>query len=166
MRVDAGSFARCVVVGMSVGVGACSSPTSGLDAGADGAVERAVALEVRQGGGILLLTQATEPEVSMDALYTGPVTADAGGCLRLDTAEGVTVVWPKGFRARSSDGGTVIENAGGRAVGRVGDSFRLGGGEVPFLHEGLGFTPTDQELAASRCPGKFWIVAPGEVSSR
>lgn len=162
MKLGRGAFLSAAAAATLIAAAACSSsPTSGSDD-----VERGVALEIRHQAGVFVLTQVMEPEVVMDALYTGGVSADAGGCLRLDGPDDATVVWPKGFGVRSADGGIVVVDASGQVVGRTGDDFRLGGGEVDELHEGLGFTAADRALAAARCPGKFWIATAGEVSAQ
>lgn len=154
-----------VVVALGLGAAACSTGPAAVDDG-DPHVERAVALEVRHEGGIFLLTQVLDPADAMEALYRGQVVVDDGGCIRLSgTGEPITAVWPKGFTARPTIEGPEIMDADGQRVGRVGEHFTFGGGVVPFLHEGLGFTEADQALAVSRCPGTFWIVTPSTVSS-
>ncbi|HEY0152498.1 MAG TPA: hypothetical protein VGB92_10900 [Longimicrobium sp.] len=103
----------------------------------------------------VFLAQAQPAGYTMDALYAGAVKRDEEGCLRLNT--GHTVVWPNGFSLVASDGGLDVEAPGGRAVGRVGGGFRFGGGEVPSA-DYTGLTPADAEVAATRCPGLYWVV--------
>lgn len=154
-----------LVAALGLGAAACSSGPSALDDG-DPQVERAVALEVRHEAGIVLLTQVLDPTEAMEALYQDRVVIDDAGCIRLSEAgEPITAVWPKGFTARPTIEGPEIMDADGELVGRVGEHFTFGGGVVPFLHEGFGFTESDQALAVSRCPGAFWIVTPSTVSS-
>jgi hypothetical protein len=109
-------------------------------------------------GGILFLTQNLAPNAVMEALFQGRIVADEAGCLRLQPGDRVTVIWPKGFTLERVSGAFLVRDAGGRAVGRIGDTFRLGGGEVPYLHQGIGLSAADRERAMSRCPGIFWIV--------
>jgi hypothetical protein len=112
----------------------------------------------------LFLSHAVPPTSVMDALYHGPVALDSSGCFRLqdrDFPERHTVIWP--FRARLVDrgGALVLLDEQGADLGRIGDSFRLGGGEVP-QEIGLGFlAPELVEPARTRCPGRYWVV--GEV---
>lgn len=107
---------------------------------------------------VLFLTQQEEQTVVMDALFEGRVTLDDAGCLRLGSSARHTVIWPKGFTLVGDGGGLAVEDAGGRVVGRVGGDFRLGGGEVPFLHDGIDLAPEAVEEAEARCPGRYWIV--------
>jgi hypothetical protein len=80
------------------------------------------------------------------------------GCLRLDTPDTHTVIWPKGFDLGAD---LRVRDDRGAVVGRIGGAFRLGGGEVPSLHDGIPLSEADRVRAGSRCPGRFWIV--GEV---
>ena len=148
---------RATVTALSLALaGACSSLT---DAGSMELI-RADRLEARAGAGIIFLSMRIAPEVHMDALFQGAVLRDGDGCLRLDTPERPTVVWPKDYGFEVTAGRILILDDGGDPVGRVGEGFRLGGGEVPSLHEGLAFTQADRDLAEAQCPGIYWIVAP------
>lgn len=120
-----------------------------------------LALEISSLDEVVFLAQNEEPTVTMEALFDGPVVADQRGCLRLATADQHTVVWPKGFAVERRDGELRVLSATGREVGRVGGAFRLGGGEVSYLHGGVPMAPADRERANESCPGRFWIV--GEV---
>jgi hypothetical protein len=51
-----------------------------------------------------------------------------------------------------------VRDAAGREIGQVGGSFRLGGGEVQSLHEGIGVSAADRQRAATHCPGRYWVV--------
>ena len=96
----------------------------------------------------------------MDALFQGRVVTDAAGCIRLDSPppDAGTVVWPFGFTLAREGRVLSVRDAAGREVGRIGGSFRFGGGHVPFLHEGTGFSAAERARAEARCPGTFWIV--------
>jgi hypothetical protein len=119
--------------------------------------------DLTEAGQFVFLTQRVTPPVVMEALFEGRVIADAQGCIRLDSVDDATVVWPAGFRLVRDGTRLEIRAADDRTVGRLGGEFRLGGGEVAELHAGLGLSAADKELATSRCPGRFWIV--GDVLS-
>ena len=108
-------------------------------------------------GGDLFFTQSVEPEAVMDALFTGRVVRGENGCLRLASRSGPTVIWPVDY---SLDAGTV-RDAAGDEVGSIGGNFRLAGGEVPSLHDGIEVTANTRKLAEAHCTGKYWIVAGG-----
>lgn len=108
--------------------------------------------------GFVFLVQATVPSAVMDALFQGRVVADANGCLRLDSVDDATVVWPAGYRLVRDGTQLLVRSPEGRTAGRLGGSFKLGGGEVDALHDGLSISAADRQIAQSRCPGKFWIV--------
>lgn len=165
MSVNVGWRAKHAAWVLLVGLSACSSPTSNLDSDTEPEVERATVLEARSEAGVVLFTQLFDLDAYPSALARSVLTVDDDGCLRLESTERPTVLWPKGFRARSEGARTAILNAAGEVVGRTGDVFRMGGGGLPFLHEGLGFTPEDQALAVSRCPGEFWLATPSLVTT-
>ena len=122
---------------------------------------QADAIEVGTAPGIVFLTLRIEPATYMDALYQGAVVVDEAGCVRLDTAEGHTVIWPKDFSFEVRGGGEFrVLDAAGDVVGNLPGDFALGGGEVEVLHEGLGFSDADNTLATTHCPGRFWIGYP------
>ncbi|HUF70293.1 MAG TPA: hypothetical protein VMM79_16720 [Longimicrobiales bacterium] len=54
-----------------------------------------------------------------------------------------------------------VLDAAGQEVGTIPGQFRLGGGEVSVLHDGVG-TTAQRQRAITRCPGRFWIA--GDVS--
>lgn len=142
-----------VLTVLALTAGGCSSLTDldPLSIGAD-------TIEARIGAGIVFISMKISPDASMSALFEGPVLADEDGCLRLDSPDAHTVVWPKGYDFDVAGGTIRILDAEGAVVGRVGEDFSLGGGEVTSLHEGLGFTDADRELAETHCPGRYWIV--------
>lgn len=104
------------------------------------------------------LVQPIVMNAAMEALFLGQVVRDQAGCLRLQPPNDATVVWPKDFTLVRRSTGEWVLNESGQDVGAIGQSFRLGGGEVPYLHEGLGFSPDEAKQAHDRCPGRFWIV--------
>lgn len=154
---------RCALTALAAfAAAACSSPSSSLDH--DLLVE-ADHVAAQDGVGIHLLVQIDDLDAYPNALYRGRLMLDAAGCVRLAASTGpTTVLWPKGFSGRAVDGEIEIRDQLGAVVGRTGRNFRLGGGGVPTLHEGLGFTMADHELAVSRCPGAFWLVTPGTAA--
>lgn len=111
-------------------------------------------------GVVFLVQNSTQREV-MEALFQGRVVVDERGCLRLESADRHTVVWPKGFTLDEVGGELRVLDGTGSAVGRIGGSFRLGGGEVPFLTEGALVSSEVLQRAVESCPGRYWIV--GEV---
>ena len=115
-------------------------------------------LEVLTKDGVVLFTQNRVPDVTMDALFEGPVVQDAAGCLRLASADGATVVWPLGYTADVGGSSIEIRAADGALVGTVGEAFTSGGGEVEALTEAMGFTDADRH-AAEVCPGRYWIAS-------
>ena len=107
---------------------------------------------------LVLLTAAVEAREVMEALYTGRVVADSAGCLRLDSPEPATVVWPKGFSLGSSIEGPIVRNAAGVEIGRVGAPFEFGGGYVNSLEGIAAISVETRRVARERCPGQYWIV--------
>lgn len=120
-----------------------------------------LALQLNSLDEIVFLVQSEDPTATMEALFEGRVVADQRGCLRLATADQHTVVWPKGFAVERRNGELWVLSPAGREVGRVGGTFGLEGGEVPFLHGGVPMASADRARANESCPGRFWIV--GEI---
>lgn len=106
----------------------------------------------------VFLVQSEVPDAVMDALFQGIVVRDDAGCLRLDTEARPTAVWPAGFSLVAASGGLTVRDAQGAEVGRIGGAFRLGGGNVPDLHDGLPISDATREIGRTRCPGTYWIV--------
>ncbi|HEX2078426.1 MAG TPA: hypothetical protein VHG08_11975 [Longimicrobium sp.] len=106
--------------------------------------------------GIVFLAE-TEAGNDMDALFEGRVIRDQAGCLRLQSAQPSTVIWPAGSRLESRGGALFVIARDGRALTKIGAETRLGGGHVPS-HAYAELTPRDRELAETRCPGEYWIV--------
>ena len=114
-------------------------------------------VEVADEDGTVFLVQNVVPNAVMDALFQGRVVRDQAGCLRLESPDPATVVWPKGFTLALQGGTLSVRDGSGRELGEIGGSFRLGGGEV-VMHEGVPLSATDRERASRLCPGRFWIV--------
>lgn len=93
-----------------------------------------------------------------DALYEGRVVRDEAGCLRLETTDRHTVLWPAGSRFYTRDGEFHVNDAAGRQVGTIGGTFGLGGGETAELGAHL-LSADDYRLATERCPGRYWVVS-------
>lgn len=145
---SAGPAASLVTVVLTA---ACSDTTQPREKSPS--VHEANRVAVTENGDIYLLTQMERLQYYPGALYEGPVQLDERGCLRLvGTGSATSVLWPVGYTLSASGTTLEIRNGDGRVEGTVGDDFHLPGGEVPFLHEGLGFTPGDQELASESCP--------------
>lgn len=114
-------------------------------------------------GDTYFIRQPERPRSVMDALFQGRVVRDERGCLRLQPPADATVVWPFGSTLEARSSGQWVVEAGGNEMGKIGGLFSFGGGEVPFLHVGLGFQQPDITQIQTRCPGRFWIV--GDVLS-
>lgn len=155
MRFKGATRAVGVLALLVMPAGACSSPTE------SGAAQlfRADMIEARIEAEVVFLSMRTNPAAHMDALFVGAVVVDEGGCLRLDSPDRHTVVWPVGYGLTTAGGTIRILDAQGDLVGRVGESFRLGGGEVTSLRDAMGFTAADRALATTHCPGRYWIVS-------
>lgn len=111
-------------------------------------------------GSPLFLALKDRPAMFMDALFDGTVTVDGEGCIRLGLEpDRHTVIWP--FRATLTQQGTelVVRDEGGVELGRIGERFRLGGGEIAALQAGLVQSGGHEAAALARCPGRYWIVA-------
>lgn len=119
-------------------------------------------IDAAVGPGVFFLTLNFQPAAWMEALFDGVVSADEAGCLRLDTEDRHTVVWPHGYGFEIDGDEVHILDAQGELVGTLGGNFRFGGGEVTSLHDGLGFSQSDRDLAETRCPGRFWIASPSD----
>jgi hypothetical protein len=81
-----------------------------------------------------LPTSDWEPgDFSMQALITGVLEVDDGGCVFLRSQEGFGsfyAVWPHGYTATSTGGTVTLFDAAGRPVAVEGQAIRAGGGEV------------------------------------
>lgn len=106
---------------------------------------------------IVMLSRTNEPDAFMDALFQGRVVADGEGCLRLDSPDRHTVIWPRGFRIAPRGSSWAVLDAAGQEVGTIGASFHLGGGEVTEVPPEM-LSPADREVAAARCPGRYWLA--------
>lgn len=104
---------------------------------------------------VLFLTAAQPATVSMQALFEGRVVVDQAGCIRLDSPDPATVIWPHGFRLAVRDGQLLVRDSAGREIGSIGGAFRFGGGEVPELSASI---VADHAAVTARCPGRYWIV--------
>lgn len=106
----------------------------------------------------VFLAQKSPPGNVMEALYTGKVTRDAQGCLRVDGEGGAVVIWPYGFKIEARNGGLFVEDEQGRTIGQIGGDFRMGGGYVPAANADTYLSAADRARAAA-CPTEsYWIV--------
>ena len=106
----------------------------------------------------IFIARTAEPSVYMEALYSGVITIDSAGCLRMEGLDRHTPIWPTGYRLDIASGLGVVRSADGSIIGAIGAQFRFGGGEVQTL-EWVSLSPTDRERATSSCPGRYWIVS-------
>jgi hypothetical protein len=106
----------------------------------------------------VFLAQKSPPGYVMEALYTGKVTRDAQGCLRVDGEGGAVVIWPYGFKLEARNGALHVKNAEGRSIGQIGGDFRMGGGFVPAVNNDTYLSVADRARAAA-CPTEsYWVV--------
>lgn len=104
------------------------------------------------------IRQLEKPGAVMEALFQGRVVKDRNGCLRLQPPTAATVIWPFGSTLEVRSEGEWVVGADGRDIGKIGSSFRFGGGVVPIPHGGIGFHEPRITEIRTRCPGRFWIV--------
>jgi hypothetical protein len=109
-------------------------------------------------GDIVFLTQSVVPNAVMDALFNGSVLIDGNGCIRGESPDNLTIIWPNGFTLDRHGDAARIRDTTGRDVGGIPGPFRLGGGIAQTLHEGIALTDADRKRALERCPGQYWIA--------
>jgi hypothetical protein len=149
VNVTVSSLHRTLAIAlMTISAAACSSAEEVLSFDA---------LHFQDRTGIVFVRQNVTPDAVMEALFQGRVVTDGAGCLRLDSPDPATVVWPSGFAMTESGDDMLVRDAAGREIGRVGGTFRLGGGEVSSL-QGAGVSAADRQRAETHCPGRYWIV--------
>lgn len=110
--------------------------------------------------GIIFLVESQVPGGYRDALYQGRVVLDAQGCVRLESSEPATVVWPHGSRLVTRGGELYVVDKGGSELAKIGGESRFGGGYTAPSHAYL--SRRDRNILASRCPGDIWIATPNE----
>lgn len=147
------SHVATVVLLLAVTLSGCESPTA-----AEEELIVADALQARLSGELVFLAMRITPAAHMDALFEGAVVSDEAGCLRLDSSDAATVVWPRYWSLERRDDTVRILDADGHFVASLGERLSLPGGEVETLPAAMGFTEADRELAGNRCPGRYWIV--------
>lgn len=92
-----------------------------------------------------------EADTPVYEAYTTGLLVEEGGCQWLiGNPKGVrrVIIWPHGYTADTEDGATVIRNARGEIVGRVGERIWMGGG-----NEGINKFDAPCESDA------YWIAA-------
>ena len=94
-----------------------------------------------------------------DALYQGRVVRDEQGCLRTEGPGQYTVVWPYGYQLVERGGKLHVQDAQGNDVGKIGGSFKFGGGEMQTIDH-LPISTQKRERAVGSCPGRFWLATP------
>jgi hypothetical protein len=107
----------------------------------------------------VFLAESELPGAYMDALFQGRVVRDEQGCLRLESAQPATVIWPLGSTLESRDGALYVKDGAGRELAKIGAVGSLGGGYVPS-HEYASLSAGDRALAQTRCPGEYWLAGP------
>lgn len=109
--------------------------------------------------GVIFLAESELPGGYMDALFQGRVVRDGEGCLRLESAQPATVIWPLGSTIESRDGKLIVKDGAGRHLAEIGARSRFGGGYVPS-HTYASLSARDRGLAQNRCPGEYWLAGP------
>ena len=109
---------------------------------------------------VVFLAVEAGQDAYMDALFQGRVTRDAQGCLRLDTSDRHTVIWPHGYTLEARGGALVVKDGQGREVGAVGGTFSFGGGETASLDQLRYLSAATRARAEESCPGRYWFAAP------
>jgi hypothetical protein len=107
----------------------------------------------------VFLTESELPAGYMDALFQGRVVRDEQGCLRLESAQPATVIWPVGSTLESRDGALYVKDGAGRELAKIGAVASFGGGYVPSA-EYASLSARDRSLAQTRCPGQYWLAGP------
>jgi hypothetical protein len=109
---------------------------------------------------VVFLAMEAGQDAYMDALFQGRVTSDAQGCLRLETSDRHTVIWPHGYTLEARGSALLVKDGQGREVGAVDGTFRFGGGEVPSLDHVNHLSAATRTQAEQSCPGRYWLAAP------
>lgn len=107
---------------------------------------------------INFITQKPSDGPQMLALLEGKLILSER-CLRIESSgggESHAAIWPVGYSFSADEAGVHIISASTQVVARVGNTIRVGGGEVPH--------PSDEAFAQgylgdSQCPGTYWIVS-------
>ncbi|HST62750.1 MAG TPA: hypothetical protein VLK84_28855 [Longimicrobium sp.] len=140
---------------------ACSGPEAEAGSGPGAEVPSAAA---EKPDSILFLVQGAPQAESMEALYEGRIAPNPQGCIQTEGPSPATIVWPHGFTLEDRGGELEVKDATGRITGRIGGSFRFGGGQVPSNN--YAFLPEPARTkAAARCPGDVWIVGDTNLQS-
>lgn len=102
------------------------------------------------------------------ALLRGRLILDDKGCIRaVDQGAPRMLVWPASFELSVEGDRVRVLDGKGRLVEQVGKKVNLGGGEASreiIEQNGLKDGHMLPELFR-RCPGPYWLVAPGSVSA-
>ena len=106
----------------------------------------------------VFIARTAEPSGYMEALFSGVITVDPAGCLRMEGLERHSPIWPKGYELEVTNGSAVVRRGDGSIVGTIGGEFVLGGGEVHTLGQ-VALSLRDRQRATSSCPGQYWIVS-------
>jgi hypothetical protein len=148
MRVSSSFHRNLAITLMAISATACSSTEGVLSFDP---------VHFQDQTGVVFVRQNVTPDAVMEALFEGRVVMDAAGCLRLDSPDASTIVWPEGFAMTVSSEEMLVHDAGGREIGRVGGTFRLGGGQLTSL-QNVGVSAGDRQRAETHCPGIYWVV--------
>ena len=100
--------------------------------------------------------QKETPNAFMDALLVGKLEL-ANNCLRVSDQNNKSflLIWPQGFSVRVNHNITEVVDGKGQLIAQVGDSLRVGGGEMPAQH----ITEYVLQPLPDKCPGPYWIIS-------
>jgi hypothetical protein len=102
---------------------------------------------------------------SMMALLEGTLV-EVDGCLRIEDghyADGWLVIWPFGSDIRVADDHIEVINEDGKAVARVGDQLRAGGGAIENTRGMESINEMIPGMPIEGCHGPYWAAAPLET---
>lgn len=92
-------------------------------------------------------TQKVPQTIVMQALLVGKLSKE-GNCIKVNEN---LIVWPFGFSVKEERNAIKIFNDKGRVIATVGDTVKLGGGQVEA-------NQPNSEYQNADCKGPFWIV--------
>ena len=92
-------------------------------------------------------TQKAPQTIVMQALLVGRLSKE-GNCIKVNEN---LIVWPYGFSVKEEKNAIKIFNNKGQLIAMVGDTVKLGGGQVEA-------NQINSEYQNAGCDGPFWIV--------
>lgn len=109
--------------------------------------------------GTIFIVESQLPGAYYDAMVRGRLVRDGAGCLRLDGAGALTVIWPLGSTIEIRNGEIYVLNREGQQLAKVGDQTELGGRHSDTIDR-VYLSERDRHLALNHCPGEYWLAQP------